>query len=125
VLDRTTWNSLRCRTSVGARISGRMGQTVFQPSGRAQGRLGGPRAGAGVLDHDVDVLVGVVLQQAGHECWPSAAGLAASADDDAVAVYADESARVPRFLSMPAAEPVCSCCSGARGRCGFPSGSGG
>jgi predicted nuclease of predicted toxin-antitoxin system len=43
-----------------------------------------------VLDHDVDVRVGAVLRQAGHECWPSAAGLAASADDDAVAVYADD-----------------------------------
>jgi hypothetical protein len=31
-----------------------------------------------------------VLRQAGHECWPSTAGLAASADDDAVAVYADD-----------------------------------
>ena len=43
-----------------------------------------------VLDHDVDVRVGAVLRQAGHECWPSTAGLAASADDDAVAVYADD-----------------------------------
>ena len=43
-----------------------------------------------VLDHDVDVRVGPVLRQAGHECWPSTAGLAASADDDAVAVYADD-----------------------------------
>ena len=43
-----------------------------------------------VLDHDVDVRVGAVLRQAGHECWPSTAGLTASADDDAVAVYADD-----------------------------------
>jgi predicted nuclease of predicted toxin-antitoxin system len=43
-----------------------------------------------VLDHDVDVRVGAVLRQAGHECWPSTAGLAASADDDTVAVYADD-----------------------------------
>jgi predicted nuclease of predicted toxin-antitoxin system len=43
-----------------------------------------------VLDHDVDVRVGAVLRQAGHESWPSTAGLAASADDDAVAVYADD-----------------------------------
>jgi hypothetical protein len=46
-----------------------------------------------VLDHDVDVRVGVVLRQAGHECWPSTAGLAASADDDAVASYADDRGR--------------------------------
>ena len=39
-----------------------------------------------VLDHDVDVRVGAVLRQAGHE----SAGMAASADDDAVAVYADD-----------------------------------
>ena len=43
-----------------------------------------------VLDHDVDVRVGAVLRQAGHECWPSTAGLAAAADDDTVAVYADD-----------------------------------
>jgi predicted nuclease of predicted toxin-antitoxin system len=43
-----------------------------------------------VLDHDVDIRVGAVLRQAGHECWPSTAGLAASADDDAVAVYAND-----------------------------------
>jgi predicted nuclease of predicted toxin-antitoxin system len=43
-----------------------------------------------VLDHDVDARVGRVLRQAGHECWPSTAGLAASADDDVVAVYADD-----------------------------------
>jgi predicted nuclease of predicted toxin-antitoxin system len=42
-----------------------------------------------VLDHDVDARVGRVLRQAGHECWPSTAGLSASADDDTVAVYAD------------------------------------
>jgi predicted nuclease of predicted toxin-antitoxin system len=43
-----------------------------------------------VLDHDVDVRVGAVLRQAGHECWPSTAGLAASADGGTVAVYADD-----------------------------------
>jgi predicted nuclease of predicted toxin-antitoxin system len=42
-----------------------------------------------VLDNDVDARVGRVLRAAGHECWPSTAGLAGSADDDAVAVYAD------------------------------------
>jgi hypothetical protein len=30
----------------------------------------------------------------GHECWPSTAGLAASADNDTVAVYADDRAAV-------------------------------
>ena len=49
-----------------------------------------------VLDHDVDVRVGAVLRQAGHECWPSTAGLTASADDDAVAVYADDRRAVLR-----------------------------
>jgi predicted nuclease of predicted toxin-antitoxin system len=43
-----------------------------------------------VLDNDVDARVGRVLRRAGHECWPSTAGLTASADDDAVAVYADD-----------------------------------
>lgn len=43
-----------------------------------------------VLDNDVDARVGRVLRQAGHECWPSTAGLAASADDDAVTVYAHD-----------------------------------
>jgi hypothetical protein len=43
-----------------------------------------------VLDNDVDARVGRVLRQAGHECWPSTAGLSASADDDVVAVYADD-----------------------------------
>jgi predicted nuclease of predicted toxin-antitoxin system len=43
-----------------------------------------------VLDNDVDARVGRVLRQAGHECWPSTSGLSASADDDAVAVYADD-----------------------------------
>jgi predicted nuclease of predicted toxin-antitoxin system len=43
-----------------------------------------------VLDNDVDARVGRVLRAAGHECWSSTAGLASSADDDAVAVYADD-----------------------------------
>jgi predicted nuclease of predicted toxin-antitoxin system len=43
-----------------------------------------------VLDNDVDARVGKVLRQAGHECWASTAGLAATADDDTVAVYADD-----------------------------------
>jgi hypothetical protein len=43
-----------------------------------------------VLDADVDARVGRVLRQAGHECWASTAGLAPTADDDAVAVYADD-----------------------------------
>lgn len=42
-----------------------------------------------VLDNDVDARVGRVLRAAGHECWSSTAGLSSSADDDAVAVYAD------------------------------------
>jgi hypothetical protein len=56
-----------------------------------------------VLDHDVDVRVGAVLRQAGHECWPSTAGLAASADDDAVAVYADDRRRC--YSPMTARSP--------------------
>jgi predicted nuclease of predicted toxin-antitoxin system len=42
-----------------------------------------------VLDNDVDARVGGVLRRNGHDCWSSTAGLAASADDDAVTVYAD------------------------------------
>jgi len=43
-----------------------------------------------VLDNDVDARVGRVLREAGHECWSSTAGLAPTADDDDVAVYADD-----------------------------------
>ena len=44
-----------------------------------------------VLDEDVDVqLVGSFLRQRGHECWSVVDAGLGGADDDAVAIYADD-----------------------------------
>ena len=44
-----------------------------------------------VLDEDVDVqLVGSFLRQRGHECWSVIDAGLGGADDDAVAIYADD-----------------------------------
>ncbi len=44
-----------------------------------------------VLDEDVDALaVGSFLRQRGHECWSVVDAGVGGADDDAVAIYADD-----------------------------------
>ncbi|HET6750514.1 MAG TPA: DUF5615 family PIN-like protein [Actinomycetes bacterium] len=42
------------------------------------------------LDENVDVAVGLVLREAGHDCWAATDAGLSGAIDDAIAVYADE-----------------------------------
>jgi predicted nuclease of predicted toxin-antitoxin system len=42
------------------------------------------------LDENVDVSVGAVLRDAGHECWTAVEAGLSGAIDDAIAVYADD-----------------------------------
>lgn len=43
-----------------------------------------------VLDNDIDIAVGRVLRRAGHQCITVASAGMADADDDEVAVFADD-----------------------------------
>lgn len=42
------------------------------------------------LDENVDISVGAVLRDAGHECWTAVEAGLSGAIDDAIAVYADD-----------------------------------
>ncbi len=43
-----------------------------------------------MLDEDVDTAVGILLRDRGHECWNIVDAGLGGADDDAVAIYADD-----------------------------------